>query len=834
MIMEMQKPETCVLPENHKRMAPKQNVIGANTADNIRTRDAYWKFIIASPEYISSHSGSLSATQTKSAHQRLLECKRQAVGQALLGTVPLPINHTTVSLPDLHNKSIVLMSQPQKRSTFSSLYNSLSKKANLTLTPPKIFKKVQDRPNCLNFQEIKGAPISENCLKRSQIRIMGKKERVLFCTMDTVKQNWLPVQKKAVTCYIESSIHDKESPSSFANEIKIYSASPVLNKETEHWGRDWNYVSKADVFAGKYCSSITFSSGRSTDGFPDRNVLKYKTSSSENVDSLDSRLPASGGRRLEKSLEKKEALSLKSAFIYSHNPNKKECLPPSPSPQLPNEQLKTTGILTSSNENVLGICSAPVDYKTSTSRDRKGFSSITITARRLIPPVNVPPTSPGNASLKQFSGDTPFNSRSFHTSENCLDDMCYRRSCKSRNVRKVNMTARRNNYSASEGCSGTERIEHKSSQTRGHNKENEILLLNTDGKKEFSAKSPKGLVQSCVYFRVSPHLSQANFYLDKPLFIPILGAKPSCARQKHRSTFSLYVNGTSTKQTLNATNAQLKEVTSKNETGRQSDKRESNNVKFKKEATSLSSSHYRLSHFFRNTPQENATSVTCELLKKNNMLISDETDNCVHMIGQHLRNHCMVNGPLNEVQGPAKSRKNVLGRGKEAEQDLEWIIRTEQMDDSIWPRGFIDTEDDVQTTLTLKEALEFFRPDFITRSRKRLKDLEQKRYQRKVQQNESMLSQRSVTSPGILLMNASKKKCTKPHPLSDNLFKPKERTISEKEMQLRSKRIYNQLPEVKKKKEEEKRKVFSQTNRLRAELFKKKLLDHILQRSIDY
>ncbi|KAG2463311.1 CJ090 protein, partial [Polypterus senegalus] len=511
-------------------------------------------------------------------------------------------------------------------------------------------------------------------------------------------------------------------------------------------------ANKADVFAGKYCSSITFSSGRSTDGFPDRNVLKYKASSSENVDSLDSRLPASGGRRLEKSLEKKEALSLKSAFIYSYNPNKKEFLPPSLSPQLPNEQLKTTGILTSSNENVLGICSAPVDYKTSTSRARKGFSSITITARRLIPPVNVPPTFSGNASLKQFSGDTPFNSRSFHTSENCLDDMCYRRSCKSRNVRKVNMTASRNNYSASEGCSGTERIEHKSSQTRGHNKENEILLLNTDGKKEFSAKSPKGLVHSCVYFRVSPHLSQANFYLDKPLFIPILGAKPSYAQQKHRSTFSLYVNGTSTKQTLNATNALLKEVTSKKETGRQNDKKESSNVKFKKEATALSSSHYRLSHFFRNTPQENATSVTCELLKKSNMLISDETDNCLHMIGQHVRNHCMVNGPLNEVQGPAKSRKNDLGRGKDAEQDLERIIRTEQMDDSIWPRGFIDIEDDVQTALTLKEALEFFRPDFITRSRKRLKDLEQKRHQRRVQQNENMLSPRAVTSPGILLL----------------------------------------------------------------------------------
>ncbi|KAM9466409.1 (E2-independent) E3 ubiquitin-conjugating enzyme FATS [Clarias gariepinus] len=75
--------------------------------------------------------------------------------------------------------------------------------------------------------------------------------------------------------------------------------------------------------------------------------------------------------------------------------------------------------------------------------------------------------------------------------------------------------------------------------------------------------------------------------------------------------------------------------------------------------------------------------------------------------------------------------------------------------------------------------------------------------------------------------------CTKPHPLSDNLFKPKNRVISGKEMQLRSRRIYNKLPEVSKKKEDERRRLMLQTNRLRAEVFKKKLLDQILQRTRD-
>ncbi|XP_040342700.1 (E2-independent) E3 ubiquitin-conjugating enzyme FATS isoform X4 [Herpailurus yagouaroundi] len=66
---------------------------------------------------------------------------------------------------------------------------------------------------------------------------------------------------------------------------------------------------------------------------------------------------------------------------------------------------------------------------------------------------------------------------------------------------------------------------------------------------------------------------------------------------------------------------------------------------------------------------------------------------------------------------------------------------------------------------------------------------------------------------------------------ADNLFKPKERYISEKEMHLRSKRIYNNLPEVKRKKEEQKKRVILQSNRLRAEVFKKQLLDQLLQRN---
>ncbi|XP_054456720.1 (E2-independent) E3 ubiquitin-conjugating enzyme FATS [Anoplopoma fimbria] len=128
--------------------------------------------------------------------------------------------------------------------------------------------------------------------------------------------------------------------------------------------------------------------------------------------------------------------------------------------------------------------------------------------------------------------------------------------------------------------------------------------------------------------------------------------------------------------------------------------------------------------------------------------------------------------------------------------------------------------------LSLKEALERLRPDFISRSQGRLRRLEQRaRRRRYLQDSNPDLVQGLREDRG-----KQKRNCTTPDPLSDNLFKPRERTISGKEMQLRSRRIYNQLPEVTKKKEEEKKRAVSQTNRLRADVFKKRLLDQILQK----
>ncbi|XP_072280937.1 LOW QUALITY PROTEIN: (E2-independent) E3 ubiquitin-conjugating enzyme FATS [Pyxicephalus adspersus] len=131
-----------------------------------------------------------------------------------------------------------------------------------------------------------------------------------------------------------------------------------------------------------------------------------------------------------------------------------------------------------------------------------------------------------------------------------------------------------------------------------------------------------------------------------------------------------------------------------------------------------------------------------------------------------------------------------------------------------------------QAIMSLQEALKYYRPDFICNSQGRVHKLEVMARLRKTQNQEAPNSRLSAKQ-----IHLKKKVFTVPHPLSDNLFKPKERAISEREMQQRSRRIYNSLPEVRKKKEQEEKRILTQSNRLRAQIFKKKLLDQILQRS---
>ncbi|XP_069720252.1 (E2-independent) E3 ubiquitin-conjugating enzyme FATS [Phaenicophaeus curvirostris] len=136
---------------------------------------------------------------------------------------------------------------------------------------------------------------------------------------------------------------------------------------------------------------------------------------------------------------------------------------------------------------------------------------------------------------------------------------------------------------------------------------------------------------------------------------------------------------------------------------------------------------------------------------------------------------------------------------------------------------------------TLREALEIHNPQFISRSQERLKKLEHMVQLRKAQQSDVPASNQGalIRKLSSTTTSSKKKQCTVPHPLSDNLFKPKERFIPEKEMHMRSKRIYDNLPEVKKKQEEKQKRIIIQHNRLRVEIFKKQLLDQLLHRNTE-
>ncbi|XP_066046823.1 (E2-independent) E3 ubiquitin-conjugating enzyme FATS [Chamaea fasciata] len=151
-----------------------------------------------------------------------------------------------------------------------------------------------------------------------------------------------------------------------------------------------------------------------------------------------------------------------------------------------------------------------------------------------------------------------------------------------------------------------------------------------------------------------------------------------------------------------------------------------------------------------------------------------------------------------------------------------------------WPESSSQLEETPAAPWTLREALELHNPQFISRSQKRLKRLELMVQLRRAQQKEAPPGTPRALARKLSTSTPTKKKqFTIPDPLSDNLFKPKERVIPEKEMHMRSKRIYDNLPEVKKKQEEKQKRIIIQSNRLRVEMFKKQLLDQLLHRNTE-
>ncbi|XP_075565995.1 centrosome-associated protein ALMS1 [Pelecanus crispus] len=121
--------------------------------------------------------------------------------------------------------------------------------------------------------------------------------------------------------------------------------------------------------------------------------------------------------------------------------------------------------------------------------------------------------------------------------------------------------------------------------------------------------------------------------------------------------------------------------------------------------------------------------------------------------------------------------------------------------------------------LTLQEALAVHRPDFISRSGERVKHLKLVMEERRIQS---------------VLQSEREELFNPPEKRKGYRNARKRRTIPKSEMVQRSKRIYEQLPEVQKKREEEKRKMEYNSYRLKAQLYKTKITNRVLGRKVPW
>ncbi|XP_030920060.1 Alstrom syndrome protein 1 [Geospiza fortis] len=144
--------------------------------------------------------------------------------------------------------------------------------------------------------------------------------------------------------------------------------------------------------------------------------------------------------------------------------------------------------------------------------------------------------------------------------------------------------------------------------------------------------------------------------------------------------------------------------------------------------------------------------------------------------------------------------------------------------------------------LTLQEALALHRPDFISRSGQRLRHLRLLREERRLHR---CLREQLLTAQGETLLPAQqllqparrRKDCRTANHLVSNrgfLMREKRRAIPKHEMVQRSKRMYEQLPEVRRKREEEQRRQEYSSYRLRAQLYKTKITSRVLGKKVSW
>ncbi|XP_051047516.1 (E2-independent) E3 ubiquitin-conjugating enzyme FATS [Phodopus roborovskii] len=490
------------------------------------------------------------------------------------------------------------------------------------------------------------------------------------------------------------------------------------------------------------------------------------------------------------------------------------------------------GILTPPEE--LGLETEPLSTGDNLGRGRhRGFSSITITARRVGPPAN------------SLVWDT------------VRDSLCP--NCRAKNAllqgppalaRETHLCQHNESFTCTEFPSNgsIEGLKVPRAHTRLCTRQEYWITHMDDKEDSFSSdNSPSGKVplvfSSCVHLQVSQQCPKTIYYLDKSLSVPL--EQPQIASPKmHRSVLSLSLRCSSHRLTADGVDSTANDEPISRALPQEllEGKQDLLNPQWGqaqeghwKESPALVPIHMGSGKALAGSPP--LENVKCADVGRNQVPVRKEKEDCatcptsshadqlsIHIPGWSYRADytcCDLVVKLKEFE----KHKDLIATPEPSPAmpsptPAEGPQSSDPLEDSSEPPHLL------ASSMTLQEALEVRRPQFISRSQERLKKLKHMVQQRKAQQKENLGQKQS-----LLPVRAHKKQFTVPHPLSDNLFKPKERCISEKEMHMRSKRIYNNLPEVKKKKEEQKKRVILQSNRLRAEVFKKQLLDQLLQRN---
>ncbi|KAL4640949.1 hypothetical protein GN956_G11730 [Arapaima gigas] len=642
-----------------------------------------------------------------------------------------------------------------------------------------------------------------------------EKKQVKLCTLAFVQNSWLPVQRRAVVCNIPCRRLDSDATLCEKQDHPQKHSSK--NKEMRH-------PDERDL--GKESRNLM---GFRTSICPVEESSKInQAAGKENITSQKNNLQLSQGGLCKEWEEAPRISPLLSGGIRLDDPGWKGHM--LLSANCPHFGTQSSQLLPVGNAR-------PAEVESAGSEAKMSFSSITITSRKVSQGARAalrecpnldPMTLPDGGQPSPTYVSHP--STGEHTPANCNGQA----SMNKEKASNIKMIDERQSFHSAHRVT-----EFRHSFTKGENK-----YVPTDSYSSSTMSSTRGPFRSCAYLEVPARYTNSFLYFTWALSVSLTEGRLDAKAKRpdvYRSTLHLHVQSNSIRKAAPNSHIPLRTDPSARP------KRPLScsgvmDLALDPDITilPLAQCGSRLPIcIFSTDPDVSAHTSSSELPLGN---LSDSSRRNAKRVGIANEDTCLCWRSIRGLQATISTTKVVDAGNHRRTAHLEPGARrggphrventslvsrsqTLLLMESYEPRSYADPKNTTLDDLTLREALELFRPEFISRSQDRVKQLEQRAQERRTGQSRG---------PALEAARGHhRRNCTKPHPLSDNLHKPRERAISGKEMQRRSKRIYNNLPEVTKKKDEERKKTISEINRQRAELFKKKLLDQILQRNSD-